>query len=184
MSVFDSIEEIENIEFFKNNSEEWVSVRDKLLLSLIYSCGLRISEAINLNYDDINFKSQFVRIKGKGDKERIVPIIADILESIEHLCKLCPYFDKSKKIIFYGKQGDRLHPTVFQKTLREVKKILNLPEGTTPHAFRHSFATHLLSSSKDLLSIKELMGHSSISTTQKYTKIEASDMLSAFSEMD
>ena len=181
--TFDAIENISSLEYMKRNPENWVSFRDYTLLNLLYCCGLRISEALNLRVKDIE-ESGFLRIKGKGKKERIVPIFDEISIELKDLVANCPYCSEEENtLIFFGKRGNKLNPAVFQKTVRQLKDILGLPEGSTPHAFRHSFATHLLSSSQDLRSIQELLGHSSISSTQKYTKIETSKMLETFSNI-
>lgn len=177
-----AIENSGNVEFFKKTASEWVAQRDKALLTLIYSCGLRISEAINLKIGDFFGSDNFLRIKGKGGKERIVPIIPEVMTEIKKLKDMCPFIDENpQSYIFFGKQGKLLDPAVFQKVMRSIKNLNNLPEGSTPHAFRHSYATHLLSESGDLRTIQELLGHSSLSTTQRYTKVDAGRI---FKELD
>ncbi|HCR86484.1 MAG TPA: hypothetical protein DIV86_07395 [Alphaproteobacteria bacterium] len=181
-STFKAIEEICSIELTKKNQESWAGFRDKVLLKLIYSSGLRISEALNVTIGELDNK--FLRIKGKGNKERIVPLLDEVREDMLSLIELCPYTNKqhSEGFVFLGKQGKKLDPAVFQKVVRILKNSLGFEEGTTPHAFRHSFATHLLSNSGDILSIQELLGHSNISTTQRYTKIDKKRILESFSE--
>ena len=182
-STFEAIELAGELEHLKQNPENWAALRDETLLRLIYSCGLRISEAINLTIEDIN-DSGFLRIMGKGNKERLVPIMDETLERLHALIKLCPFCDSSfaESNIFFGKQGNVLNPAMFQKLVRDIKNTLGLPEGTTPHAFRHSFATHLLSNSGDLRSIQQLLGHESLTSTQVYTKVEVSSLLKSFNE--
>lgn len=174
-----AISESANIEIFKKNSEEWISIRDSVLLQLIYSCGLRISEALNLKILDIA-DSKILKIKGKGGKERFVPLIDSVFLSIKKLINICPYCTEKDSYIFYGKRGKQLDAAVFQQVIRNVRINLGLPESTTPHAFRHSFATHLLENSGDLRTIQELLGHSSLSTTQRYTKVDTKRIINAF----
>lgn len=178
-----AISESANIEIFKNNSEEWISVRDSVLLQLIYACGLRISEALALKKSDIT-ESKILKIKGKGGKERFVPLLDDVYKSINYLTKICPYCGEKEAYIFYGKRGKQLDPAVFQQVVRTVRINLGLPESTTPHAFRHSFATHLLENSGDLRTIQELLGHSSLATTQRYTKVDSKRIMNAFNSIN
>ncbi|MDX1950075.1 MAG: tyrosine recombinase XerC [Rickettsiales bacterium] len=173
--TLEAIANISEIEFHKDNCEQWISQRDKTLLMLIYSAGLRISEAINLKLSNFTAGNNFIKIKGKGNKERLVPVLPNVLKEIENLKLSCPYINAQDEnsYIFFGKQGGQLDKAVFQKIIRSLKNMLGLPEGSTPHAFRHSFATHLLSNSGDLRTIQELLGHSNLSTTQKYTKVDS-----------
>lgn len=156
----------------------WLSLRDQALLYLLYGCGLRISEALSLRIKDLN-KDTLV-IKGKGNKERIVPILKTIASQINQYLNICPYNLNNEDFIFVGKQGKKLDPGVFQRQIRILRNQLNLPESTTPHAFRHSFATHILNNGGDLKSIQELLGHKDLTTTQKYTKIDASHLLNVY----
>ncbi len=178
-----AIETAGELEFYKQNAEDWVATRDETLLLLIYSCGLRISEALNLKVKDINNLSGYIKILGKGNKERLVPMMQNIKQKLEVLISTCPFCDSTypESNLFFGKQGKKLNPAVFQKLIRQIKNSLGLPENTTPHAFRHSFATHLLSKSGDLRSIQELLGHSSLSSTQVYTKVDSTILLKNFS---
>lgn len=174
-----AIEESGAVENYKKNNVEWVAMRDAVLLQLIYSAGLRISEALNLKKSDLN-NAMMLKIKGKGGKERIVPLIKNTHEALAELVKACPFCVEKDSFIFYGKQGKRLDPAVFQKIIRVVRRNLGLSETTTPHSFRHSFATHLLENSGDLRTIQELLGHASLSTTQRYTKVDSKRIISAF----
>lgn len=181
-STFNAIDEVNTIEMLKKNSSHWVAERDKTLLMLIYSCGLRISEALELKVSD--FKNNFIRIKGKGNKERLVPLLDEVRNKVNSLIDICPYVKKSdpESYVFFGKHGKKLDPAVFQKVIKNIRNNLGLEEGVTPHSFRHSFATHLLSNSGDILSIQELLGHSNVSTTQRYTKIDKKRILESFSQ--
>ncbi len=178
-NTFVAIENISAIENTKKNKSDWVALRDEVLLQLIYGSGLRISEALNLKVGDLN-NSNILRVKGKGSKERLVPLIDNIKTALQKLIKTCPYCTDKDAFLFYGKQGKQLDAAVFQKVVRTVRTNLGLPETTTPHTFRHSFATHLLQNSGDLRTIQELLGHSSLSTTQRYTKIDSNRIISAF----
>lgn len=167
---------------YKLEEESWLGVRNHAILLLLYGAGLRISEALNLTLSamrDIN--SHELKVLGKGKKERIVPILPQITEIINLYIKLCPY-DLGSSRLFKGAKGDDLNPDVFRAAIRKMRKMLNLPSYTTPHAFRHSFATHLLGSGGDLREIQELLGHQSLATTQRYTKIEASSLIAAFND--
>lgn len=147
--------------------EDWVDARDKAVLLILYGCGLRISEALNLNKNDI---ANTLVVKGKGNKERIVPLIAQVQKAIQDYISICPY---QGEILFYGEKGKRLRPEIIQKKLRQLRITHNLPDHTTPHSLRHTFASHLLSEGADLRSIQELLGHESLATTEKYTHIDA-----------
>lgn len=153
-----------------SQQEEWIKKRDKAVLTLLYGCGLRISEALSLNVEDL-VNSDFLRIKGKGNKDRIVPLLPAVLDTIRHYAALCPY-NIDKGPLFLGVRGERLLPRIVQRLLEKMRLKLNLPDTVTPHALRHSFATHLLAAGTDLRSIQELLGHSTLITTQRYTKVE------------
>ena len=151
--------------------EEWQELRDDAILTIIYGCGLRISEALALNVGDINH-NDFLKIHGKGGKDRFVPILPVIKDKIDAYLKACPYNQKIGDPIFLGARGERISPRIVQRTLEKIRLSLGLPDNLTPHALRHSFATHLLAEGTDLRSIQELLGHSSLSTTQRYTNVE------------
>jgi len=175
-----AISEAGLVEHYKKNSEDWVGVRDACLLQVIYACGLRISEGLSLKVGDLN-NSLMLKIKGKGGKERFVPLLKEVFDNLKGLIEICPFCTNSDSYIFYGKLGKQLDPAVFQKVVRAARINLGLPETTTPHSFRHSFATHLLENSGDLRTIQELLGHASLSTTQRYTKVDTRRIISAFS---
>ena len=171
IQVIKQAEEIED--------EKWIGLRNKAILILLYGCGLRISEALSLNYDDVQ-NEDHILIKGKGEKERIVPMMPYIKKGIENYLDACPKEIISGEALFIGKRFSRLSPRIIQYALEKIRTALSLPETATPHALRHSFATHLLDSGGDLRTIQELLGHSSLSTTQKYTKVETSKLLDIY----
>ena len=161
--------------------EKWIGLRNKSILLLLYGCGLRISEALSLNYEDIE-NEDYILVKGKGGKERIVPMMDYIKKGILDYINECPKEIRSEDPLFVGKRMNRLSPRIIQYALEKIRNSLSLPETATPHALRHSFATHLLDSGGDLRTIQELLGHSSLSTTQKYTKVETSKLYEAYSK--
>jgi integrase/recombinase XerC len=163
----------------QQHEEEWVNKRDLALLVLIYGCGLRISEALGLRYAD-RPAGDSLSITGKGNKQRMVPVLPLVKTAIEEYIAACPHPFAPDSPLFYGKRGKALDPAIFQLQLRKLRQALNLPESTTPHAFRHSFATHLLSAGGDLRSIQELLGHASLSTTQRYTHVDRERLLAAY----
>lgn len=153
-------------------SKEWQGLRDAAIFTILYGCGLRISEALSLNFGDISSASEFIRIKGKGNKERIVPLLPIIYQKIDAYLQACPYNFQSGEALFLGARGERLSPRIIQRQMEKIRKYLGLADTLTPHALRHSFATHLLAEGTDLRSIQELLGHSSLSTTQRYTDVQ------------
>lgn len=155
----------------KFNIEQWQKERSLALIYLVYGCGLRISEALSLSKSEL-LSGDFLTIKGKGGKQRIVPILPIIQQKIQEYIKLCPFPVPDKGLVFLAKKGGSYSDRAFRKFLMDLRRNLNLSENITPHAFRHSFATHLLQSGGDLREIQELLGHSSLSTTQRYTKID------------
>ncbi|MDR0640337.1 MAG: tyrosine-type recombinase/integrase [Holosporales bacterium] len=148
---------------------DWIIMRDIALLALIYSVGLRISEAINIKRDEFLNSSGFLRINGKGGKTRTIPLIADIHNLIRKYLGVCIY--QQAEYLFVNRFGAKLSASATQKLLKNLRRKLGLAETVTPHALRHSCATHLMESSGDLRSIQELLGHSSISSTQIYADI-------------
>ena len=156
--------------------EGWVGKRDLALLTLLYGAGLRIGEALALNADDAPpcGRNATLRVMGKGGKERIVPVLAEVSDAINDYIETCPHALKGDGPLFIGVRGKRLNAGVVQKQMRRVRQLLGLPETATPHALRHSFATHLLAGGGDLRTIQELLGHASLSTTQRYTDVDQS----------
>lgn len=177
LSQDESVSAMESIRDLQD--ESWVGKRDLALLTLIYGCGLRIGEALSVKRGDIA-EADTLRILGKGNKERDVPLLPVVKEAIDDYIKACPYPFSVRSPLFVGKRGKALDPAVFQAQLRKLRGLAGLPESATPHAFRHSFATHLLSSGADLRSIQELLGHASLSTTQRYTHVDKDRLLKAY----
>lgn len=169
-----------NFSSLPNNQYSWLIQRDKAILYLIYGCGLRISEALSLKKRDVT--KSYLNVLGKGSKQRMLPVIDAVNEMILEYLNECPYTIKEDDFVFLGKQGKPLNPGVFQRHIRNVRNQLNLPDSTTPHAFRHSFATHILTNGGDLKSIQELLGHQDLSTTQKYTKVDSSHLLKIYNK--
>lgn len=151
--------------------EEWIGLRDTALFVFLYGCGLRIGEALALNRQDAP-RGDAMMVWGKGDKQRIVPVLPAVAEAITAYLDACPYHLGDGDPLFVGARGKRLNPGVVQRQMRRVRTLLSLPETATPHALRHSFATHLLAEGGDLRTIQELLGHASLSTTQRYTEVD------------
>lgn len=175
--TFDVLEESKN---FAVNA--WQGLRDAAIFTLLYGCGLRISEALNLNVGDID-SNDFVRIRGKGNKERIVPVLPQIKDAINAYLNECPYHLKNGEPLFLGARGERLSPRIIQRQLQKIRAGLGLSNNLTPHALRHSFATHLLAEGTDLRSIQELLGHASLSTTQRYTDVNIETLKKEYSKL-
>jgi integrase/recombinase XerC len=152
--------------FEEDEKEDWINQRNLALFTLLYGCGLRISEALALDANAIN--TDILKIKGKGNKERIVPVLPVVHSAIAKYLALCPF---NAGPLFYGEKGKRLNISVAEKQIRDIRRKLGLPETVTPHALRHTFATHLLEADGDLRTIQELLGHASLSTTQRYADI-------------
>ena len=162
------------------SDEPWVAARDAALATLLYGCGLRISEALGLNCGDAAGKPEALRIVGKGDKERVVPVLPAVARALAAWLAARPGAAGRDAPLFVGARGGRLSAGVAQRQMRRVRALLDLPETATPHALRHSFATHLLANGGDLRTIQELLGHASLSTTQRYTDVAAAEMLAAY----
>ena len=160
--------------------EPWIAARNAAVLSLLYGSGLRISEALGLTLKDFPDGARTLRITGKGGKTRIVPLLPASLEAVQAYLKLCPYGVGADKAIFLGGRGGPLQPAIIQREMQKMRSALGLAETATPHALRHSFATHLLSAGGDLRAIQELLGHASLSTTQVYTGVDAARLLDIY----
>ena len=159
--------------------DNWTGARDTAVITLLYGCGLRISEALNLNRADAPF-GETLRIRGKGDKDRIVPVLPIAGKAVNEYLTLCPYPLNSKHALFIGIRGKRLNARHIQKVMEQARLQLGLPATATPHAMRHSFATHLLEAGGDLRAIQELLGHASISTTQAYTALDQAHLMEVY----
>lgn len=179
LSLEDTKVSTENIE--ELSSSGWLAARDKALLVLLYASGLRISEALSITKAHLK-NTEFLKIKGKGSKERIVPWIPLAFKLIQGYLELLPYKIEENNPIFLGKQGKPLQPAVFNRQLIHLRRQYGLPEHLSAHAFRHSCATHLLENGADLRSIQELLGHQSLSTTQRYTKINLKHLEKVYSK--
>ncbi len=168
------------VDLAKHMPEEgWIGLRDEALFTLLYGAGLRIGEALGLRLGDLAAKDR-VTITGKGNKQRSVPLLPIVRESVDKYLRACPYPLTSRDFLFSGARGEVLNPGVAQRAMRRLRRDLNLPDTVTPHALRHSFATHLLASGADLRSLQELLGHSSLSTTQLYTKVDAGQLAQVY----
>ena len=152
-------------------ADPWIAARDTAVLTLLYGCGLRIGEALALDRKDAP-DSDMIRILGKGRKERLVPVLPAVRDAVGNYLQLCPFALRPSDPLFVGLRGRRLHPAVLQQAMRRARGALGLPDTATPHALRHSFATHLLAAGGDLRAIQELLGHASLSTTQRYTSVD------------
>ena len=159
--------------------EPWVGLRDIALFTLLYGCGLRISEALGLTRADAP-EGDVLTVLGKGSKERMVPVLPAVREAIAVYIEACPLRLEPNAPLFRGVRGGPLNPAVAQRSMRTVRGWLGLPDTATLHALRHSFATHLLAGGGDLRSIQELLGHASLSTTQRYTEVEDSHLLAEY----
>ncbi len=166
------------------HDEPWVGARNHALAMLLYGCGLRISEALSLTVGSLQ-GGDSLRILGKGKKERQVPLLPLVKNAIEGYLEQSPYhevrFNRPANFpLFVGVRGKPLQPAVFQRTLKHLRRAYGLPESLTPHALRHAFATHLLSNGAELRDIQELLGHESLSTTQRYTHVDSSRLMAAY----
>ncbi len=159
--------------------DPWVAARDAAVVTLLYGCGLRISEALGLTGADVPLPS-VLRIVGKGGKERVVPVIDAAREAVAVYLRLCPYPVEPAAPLFRAVRGGPLSPRPIQKVMEQARMQLGLPATATPHAMRHSFATHLLNAGGDLRAIQELLGHASLSTTQAYTAVDTTRLMEVY----
>jgi len=164
-----------------DEAPEWVIARDTAVLALLYGSGLRISEALSLKRRDAPLKGRdMLRVTGKGNKTRVVPVLPIVREAVARYLSLCPIKLGSDDPLFVGVRGKQLSPRLIQLRMAKARAALGLPETATPHALRHSFATHLLGAGADLRAIQELLGHASLSTTQGYTEVDRAHLLKAY----
>lgn len=157
----------------------WVSARDVAVMTLLYGCGLRISEALSLTADIIPM-TDTLRIRGKGNKEREVPVLPVARAAVAHYARLCPHDLRPGTPLFRGVRGGALNQRLIARVVETARMQLGLPATATPHAMRHSFATHLLDAGGDLRAIQELLGHASLSTTQAYTAVDTARLLEVY----
>lgn len=161
------------------HDKDWIGARDTAVVTVLYGCGLRISEALGLTGADVPLPD-VLRIIGKGGKERVVPVISPAREAVARYLRLCPYPVQQDGPLFRGARGGALNPRQVAKVMEQSRMQLGLPATATPHAMRHSFATHLLSAGGDLRAIQELLGHASLSTTQAYTAVDTARLMEVY----
>ena len=163
-----------------DESEPWIAARDWALVMLLFGCGLRISEALSLTNADIRGRPDVLRIMGKGSKERLVPTLPTVLDAIDKYVKLRPFGNSPNDPLFRSVRGLPMSARMAEKIVEKLRHYLQLPDYVTPHALRHTFATALLAGGADLRSLQELLGHSSLSTTQLYTKVNMAEIIDIY----
>jgi integrase/recombinase XerC len=178
LSVTEAKDLIQDIDL--HSQEAWIGLRDRALFTLLYACGLRLGEALQLTRKQAPLECDTLRIQGKGNRERLVPILPIISQTLQEYIRLCPFVLSPDGPLFVGAKGGKLQPGVAQKTMRTYRRAVGLPETATPHALRHSCATHLMSTSGDLRGIQELLGHASLSTTQVYTDVNMARLIQIY----
>ena len=161
-------------------NEPWISARDWALVVLLFCCGLRISEALSLRNCDVASHPDVLRIMGKGSKERLVPVLPIVWDAIDKYVSLRPFGNDKNDELFRSVRGLPMSPRMAQKVIEHLRHYLQLPDYVTPHALRHTFATALLADGADIRSLQELLGHSSLSTTQLYTKVNMAEITNAY----
>lgn len=171
------LEEVQAFRLLNQMPEDsWIDLRNKALFTMLYGAGLRIDEALSLDIENLP-REGHLRVRGKGNKERQVPVLKQVEEALTTYRESCPFPEQPARPLFLGIKGKRLNQGVAQKAMRDLRRALNLPETATPHALRHSFATHLLQNGANLREIQELLGHTSLSTTQRYTDVNAEELM-------
>ncbi len=163
--------------------DDWQGLRDRALFTLLYGAGLRIDEALRLDCGDWPSNADSFTITGKGNKQRQIVILDIVRDTLAVYRTACPFAESPKRPLFMGKQGKRLNQGVAQRAMRQLRAMLNLPDTVTPHALRHSFATHLLVDGVNIRAIQELLGHASLSTTQRYTELDVADLRQVIEEL-
>ncbi|HUL05718.1 MAG TPA: tyrosine-type recombinase/integrase, partial [Candidatus Acidoferrum sp.] len=162
----------------------WIAKRDTAILALLYGCGLRLGEALALNRREAprarGDETASLVVTGKGRKQRAVPVLPGVAAAVEDYLAACPFGGDGDAPLFRGARGGRLSPRLVQLRLEHLRARLGLPDTATPHALRHSFATHLLAGGADLRAIQELLGHASLSTTQRYTEVDSAALLAVY----
>ena len=163
------------------DEEPWVASRNAAILTLLYGCGLRISEALALTPADFADKATTsIYVTGKGGKTRLVPVIPAVHDAVNDYLSCCPFILPPEQPLFRGVRGGKLHRAIVEQAVQQLRSSLGLPDSVTPHALRHSFATHLLSRGGDLRTIQELLGHASLSTTQIYTGVDTDRLMEVY----
>ncbi len=179
-----AVSDVENMQSAINEIDggaTWIARRDWALVLLIFGCGLRISEALSLRDADVAGNPDALRIVGKGGKERIVPVLPPVLDAIKKYMSMRPFVSDNASPLFRSVRGLPMSPRMAEKVVEKLRHYLQLPDYVTPHALRHTFATALLSGGADLRSLQELLGHSSLSTTQLYTCVNMTDIMNVYS---
>jgi len=179
--TLEAISSLSDTEWFEQRGLGWMGQRDAAILTLLYGCGLRVSEALGLNQKDAPTKeTSTLVITGKGNKQRLVPVLPIVIDAIDAYREACPFKLKAGDPLFVGARGKRLTSRIVQRQMQKLRLQLGLPDTATPHALRHSFATHLLAGGGDLRTIQELLGHASLSTTQRYTEVDAARLTEVY----
>lgn len=177
----DSVANIHDALMQLDADQPWIGARDWALVVLIFGCGLRISEALALRNRDVAARPDILRILGKGNKERLVPVLPAVYDALEKYTALRPFGAGGDDALFRSVRGLPMSPRMAQKSIESVRKYLQLPDYVTPHALRHTFATALLADGADLRTLQELLGHSSLSTTQLYTRVNMAEISAIYS---
>ncbi len=180
LPVFLSVDEVFSLLEAKSGGEETLSVRDRAILELLYSSGLRISELADVTLDDLSIKQALIKVRGKGNKERIVPIGSKALSALDRYLRVRERLRPSSDHIFLNFRGGRITTRSLARIIKKYGLISGTPKNVSPHVLRHSFATHLLAGGADLRSIQEMLGHSSLSTTQKYTHLSIEHIMEVY----
>ncbi|MGK9168202.1 tyrosine recombinase XerC [Inquilinus limosus] len=179
LAVSDALNAVDTVEGLSD--EAWIGLRDRALLFLLYGCGLRLGEALGLIRREAP-KGDTLVVTGKGRKQRMVPVLPAVREAVEAYIAACPYPLAADGPLFLGARGGPLNPGVAERQMRQLRAVLGLPDSATPHALRHSFATHLLVGGGDLRTIQELLGHAALSTTQRYTDIDTDRLMAVYAD--
>lgn len=177
LTIADAAMVVEDVAGFA--TAPWIAARDVAVLALLYGCGLRIDEALSLDRDILPV-GESLTVLGKGRKQRVVPVLPAVRAAVEDYLARCPFQPPPNGPLFLGARGGRLRAEIVQAQIRKLRAARGLPESTTPHALRHSFATHLLGKGGDLRAIQELLGHASLSTTQRYTGVDAERLIEVY----
>ncbi|MBP2304885.1 tyrosine-type recombinase/integrase [Azospirillum melinis] len=163
----------------RDREEPWIGKRDRALFTLLYGCGLRISEALGLARKDAPL-GDTLRVTGKGRKDRMIPVLPAVTDAVRAYIESCPFTLAPDGPLFVGTRGGRLNASVAQHQMQKLRALMGMPDSATPHALRHSFATHLLADGGDLRAIQDLLGHASLSTTQRYTDVENEQLMNVY----
>jgi integrase/recombinase XerC len=165
-----------------DDAQPWIAKRDVAVLTLLYGGGLRLAEALSLRRREAPLVAGAIRITGKGNKQRTVPILPVVAAAVADYLAACPHALGADEPLFVGARGGPLNPRLVQGRMAQLRRALSLPESATPHALRHSFATHLLAGGGDLRAIQELLGHASLSTTQRYTAVDMTRLIEIYDQ--